>query len=262
MAMITSINPGAGTRLSAKGDGPVTIIVSCCGQLEYTRYCAPSVLRFSRQPCAIVFLDGDSMDGTAEYLDGLAAAAPLRIEVARVPADPPVSGPARQDETIPIRGDFVALLNSDTIVTPGWLERLVSLCQSAPEVGMVAPMSNHAPLPMRAEAVSYGLELAADDVHGSARVNPWPEIDKVSQFGRHWQEANQGQAFAVERIDGGCAVVKREVLQKLGIFPTRTPLGTFDLAGLSAKVRHIGYQLLGCREVFVHNFGSRAAGCS
>jgi tetratricopeptide (TPR) repeat protein len=257
--MVTTVNTNPGTRLSAKGDGQVTIIVTCCGQLEYTRYGAPSLLRFSRQPCEFVFLDCDSMDGTSEYLGGFAAASSIRIEVAHIPTDPPISGQSRKDETIPIRGDFVALLNNDTIVTQGWLERLVSLCNSAADIGMVAPMSNHAPADLRVDQVPYGLELAADDAQTGIRANPWPEIDKVNRFGRQWQEQNQGQAFAVNSIDGGCAVLKREVLQQLGLFPTRTPLGIFDFAGLSDKVRHLNYKLLGCREVFIHNFGSRSA---
>jgi hypothetical protein len=37
-----------------------------------------------------VFLDCDSLDGTAEYLEGLAAAASVRVEVARVAAEPSI----------------------------------------------------------------------------------------------------------------------------------------------------------------------------
>jgi GT2 family glycosyltransferase len=204
---MASVNPG--TRLSAKGEGQVTIIVSCCGQLEYTRYCAPSLLRFSRQPCEFVFLDCESMDGTAEYLEGFAAAAPVRVEVARVASDPPIAGQARGDETIPIRGDFVALVNNDTIVTPGWLERLVSLCSASAEVGMVAPMSNNAPSELRVEQVPFSLELAAGDVQTGIRVNPWPEIDKVSRFARQWRSGTRGRhsrspaSTAVARSCGG-----------------------------------------------------------
>ena len=138
---------GPGVRPTGKTDGLVTIVVACCGQLEYTRFCAPSVLRYSRAPVEIVFLDCDSMDGTAEYLEGFAAAAPVRVEVARVAAEPPI-GAGRKEDIIPLRGEFVALLNNDLIVTQGWLERLVSLASTAADVGMVAPMSNHAPAPL------------------------------------------------------------------------------------------------------------------
>jgi hypothetical protein len=51
----------------------------------------------------------------------------------------------------------------------------------------------------------------------------------------------------------------RAYLQKLGLFPTRTPLGVFDTEALSVRVQEAGYRLLGWREVFIHNFGSRSA---
>ena len=56
-----------------KTDSLATVIVACCGQLEYTRLSVPSVMRFTRQPYELLFLDSDSRDGTAEYLEGLAA---------------------------------------------------------------------------------------------------------------------------------------------------------------------------------------------
>jgi hypothetical protein len=90
-------------------------LVTYCGQLEYTRICAPSLLRYSRPPYELLFLDCDSLDGTAEYLDGFPAAAPVKVEVVRVPAEPPL-GPGRKEDTVAIRGDFVALVNIDTIV--------------------------------------------------------------------------------------------------------------------------------------------------
>jgi O-antigen biosynthesis protein len=240
-------------------NGLVTIVVACCGQLEYTRFCAPSVLRCSRPPFEVVFLDCDSLDGTAEYLEGLAAAASVRVEVARVAAEPPI-GAGRKEDIIPLRGEFVALLNNDVIVTQGWLERLLSLASTATDVGMVAPMSNHAPAPLRVDAIPYGIELVHDELQPGQRPSPWPQIEKVNAFSRQWQEQNEGKGLAVDSLGGGCVLVKREVLQKLGLFPTRTPLGTFDTEALSARVRQAGYRLLGCGAVFVHDFGSRGTG--
>jgi hypothetical protein len=248
------MNTGANTiSQGGRPAGLVTVLVSCCGQLEYTRYCAPSVLRFSRAPVELMFLDCDSFDGTADYLDGFMGAAAVKVEVVRVPAEPPL-GPGRKEDIVPIRGEFVALVDNDTIVTAGWLERLVSLASTAADVGMVGPMSNHAPPAQRVEAIPYGIEW--DE---TARPSPWPAIDKVNRFARQWQEEHPGEAFEAESLGGGCVLLKRSVLQKLGTFPTRTPLGTFDTEALSTRVRGAGYRLLGCREVFVHSFGSRRA---
>jgi hypothetical protein len=63
--------------------GLVSVLVPCCGQLEYTKLCVPSVLHHRRSPYELIFLDVGSLDGTAEYLAGVKAAAPVRVEIVR-----------------------------------------------------------------------------------------------------------------------------------------------------------------------------------
>src|SRR5258706_590034 len=68
--------------------GLVSVLVPCCGQLEYTRLCVPSLLRYSRAPFELIFVDIGSLDGTAEYLAGVqAAATQVRVEVVRTATD-------------------------------------------------------------------------------------------------------------------------------------------------------------------------------
>jgi hypothetical protein len=52
----------------ASPTGLTSVLIPCCGQLEYTKLCVPSLLKHSRQPFELVFLDIGSLDGTAEYL--------------------------------------------------------------------------------------------------------------------------------------------------------------------------------------------------
>ena len=69
---------------NARKEKLVSMLVACCGQLEYTRLCVPSLLRHSRQPLELLFLDTGSLDGTAEYLAGIADAVPFRVEIVPV----------------------------------------------------------------------------------------------------------------------------------------------------------------------------------
>jgi hypothetical protein len=50
--------------------GLVSILVPCCGMLEYTKLCVPGVLKHSRPPFELIAIDIGSLDGTAEYLAG------------------------------------------------------------------------------------------------------------------------------------------------------------------------------------------------
>src|SRR3984957_4840804 len=77
----------------ASSPGLVSLIVPCCGMVDDTRLGVRSVLRPSREPFELIFLDIGSLDGTAEYLAGLrdGLAGRLRVEVCRAATDLDVS---------------------------------------------------------------------------------------------------------------------------------------------------------------------------
>src|SRR5947209_2384735 len=105
-------NPSSSTSaapVAVAGTGLVSILIPCCGQLEYTKLCVPALLRHTRAPFELIFLDIGSLDGTADYLAGVAAAAPLRLEVLHAATDLDI--PAAWTEALAAaRGDYVVLL--------------------------------------------------------------------------------------------------------------------------------------------------------
>src|SRR5471030_658575 len=128
--------------------GPlVSILVPCCGMLEYTKLLVPSLLKHTRQPFELIFIDIGSLDGTAEYLAGVATIHPtIRVEVVRTPTDLGIKE-ACKEAIDKARGEFLVLLNNDTVVTNGWLNQLLGLLNLSPAVGMAGPMSNYAAPP-------------------------------------------------------------------------------------------------------------------
>src|SRR5471030_2072310 len=96
--------------------GMVSIVVPCCGMLEYTKLCVPSILRHSRPPIELIFLDVGSLDGTADYLAGIKAATHIHVEIVRTPADLGIADACREAIAL-ARGEYLVLLNNDTVVT-------------------------------------------------------------------------------------------------------------------------------------------------
>src|SRR5437879_2486017 len=71
-------------KIAAVSSGALaSILVPCCGMIEYTKLCVPSILKFTRPPFELIFLDVGSLDGTAEYLAGIKAASRFRVEIIR-----------------------------------------------------------------------------------------------------------------------------------------------------------------------------------
>ncbi len=159
--------------------GLTSILVPCCGMLEYTRICVPSVLRHSREPFELIFLDIGSLDGTAEYLAGLrdGLASRLRVEICRAATDLDIST-ACKEALAKARGEFVCLLNNDTVVTPKWLDALTALAKMSDGIGLVGPMSNYAAPPQLVETVPYRLGPKKGARRGEALV----DVEAVQRF--------------------------------------------------------------------------------
>jgi GT2 family glycosyltransferase len=240
--------------------GLVSVVVPCCGQLEYTRLCVPSLLRHSRRPFELIFVDVGSLDGTAEYLAGVADAAPVRVEVVRSPAESGFRA-ACTEGLARARGEYVVWLNNDTIVTDAWLQQLVALAGASPVIGMVGPMSNYAPAQQRVSPVPYrirakrGGQPTADGAAGKSVV----DVEALDRFAGAWREQHKGQWFEADRLGGFCMLIKRAVLQSVSLFDEKAEPGVLDADALSWRVRQAGYRCVCCRDLFIHHFGSRAA---
>jgi O-antigen biosynthesis protein len=264
--MDTAIDAAALARTQAPPTvGLVSVLVACCGQQDLTRLCVASLLRHCRPPYELHFLDSGSLDGTGDFLAGVAMAAPVKVTVSRVAPVSLQSG-QRKEESVQVRGDFVVMLNNDTIVTDGWLNSMITGLNRDPQIGISAPMSNYAPPPQLIERVPYGMGpgIAGAESrghnHNSERANePSMPIAALERFAAQWREHNAGKFLEPERLGGGCVMFKRKALQSLGAFPTRNVLGAFDTTGLSERVRQAGFRLVVCAEAFIHNFGSRSA---
>jgi GT2 family glycosyltransferase len=240
----------AGAPLAAAGTNLASILIPCCGQLEYTRLCVPAILAHTRRPYELLFLDIASLDGTAEYLAGLAAACSSRVAVFRAATDadlPAVIGQALAEA----HGEYLVLLNNDTVVSDGWLGQLIALASLSFGVGLVGPMSNYAAPPQLVEVVPY----RSGPRQGSGRGL----LDRAAldAFARQHREEHRGQWQHAERLGGFCLLLKREVLGRIGPLHDEAGLGLFDTDLLSVKARQAGYSLAVCKDLFVHHFGTR-----
>jgi O-antigen biosynthesis protein len=233
----------------------VSIVMPCCGQLEYTRMSVPRVLRHSRPPFEVLFIDAGSLDGTSEYLDGVAAAAPVRVEVLRESRES-AFGELVAEALARARGAFVAWLGNDVLVGDFWLQQLVALAASNEVIGGVSPMANLAPEPLRVENVPYRLRrprpaAARDESGGNAE-----ESEAVDAFARQHRDRNKGGWAELERLGGFCWLVKRKVLSQVELFEKKAEEGVVDMGKFSSRIRRAGYRLAGCKDMYVHHFGS------
>ena len=200
--------------------GLVSIIVPCFGQLEYTRICVPRLLRFSRSPFELIFIDGGVLDGTSEYLAGVTALPSARVEIVEAPAEAGL--PAACAVGLKhAQGEYVVFMSNETVVGERWLNHLVAAAKVAPEIGMVGTMSNLCPPPQWVGKLPYRIGLKKTAI-GSSGPGSFPlDLEAVDQFASDWCEKHRGQSFEVERLGGSCLLIKAEVFKKIdqGVSP-------------------------------------------
>ncbi|HZZ79555.1 MAG TPA: glycosyltransferase [Gemmataceae bacterium] len=255
--MVDRLNAGS-EKVAVASTSLVSILIPCCGMIEYTKLCVPSVLRYSRPPFELIFLDIGSLDGTADYLAGVKAASAFRVEIIRTPTDLGIAEVCKEAITT-ARGEYVVLLNNDTVVTEGWLDLLTNLSGISPNIGLVGPMSNYAAPPQLVETVPYRVKpKRAKSARQFAQPETLLDVEPMHAFAREHRAKTKGKWMQTDRLGGFCLLIKREVLQRIGHELDKwTDLSLFDTDILSTKARQAGYTLACARDLFIHHFGTR-----
>ena len=239
----------------------VSIVIPCCGMKEYTKLCVPSVLKYTRMPYELIFVDLGSLDGTGDLLNGLKMGlTQMRIEIVRTPTDLGIPKACR-DAAEACRGEFIVLLNNDTIVTKGWVNQLINLMSTSAAMGLVGPMSNYAAIEQLVETVPYRSGRRSQPRPGEEGVrHGLVNLEEVQEFADKHREENKGKWIHVDRLGGFCLMIKREAYKRMtqqGDLYKWTDLGLFDTDIVSSKAKQLGYNMAVCRDLFIHHFGTR-----
>jgi GT2 family glycosyltransferase/glycosyltransferase involved in cell wall biosynthesis len=150
------------------------------------------------------------------------------------------------------KAPFVVTLNSDTVVTPGWLAGLLACMESEPSVGLVGPVSN---------AASWQNVPVLLDKQGGFAANPLPQglgVNEVAAWVAKtaWQEYPQ-----VPLLNGFCIMLKREVLQTVGdLDEVNFPVGYGEENDLCIRAQDAGYKLAVADDVFVYHAKTKSFG--
>ncbi len=188
----------------------VDIIVCVHNALEDVHRCLESVLSHSTLTYHLILIDDGSQPPTADYLAHFAHTHTVtlaRNEIARGYTFAANQGLRLSTERAS-RSDFVILLNSDTIVTPFWLENLVSCAQTASNIGIVGPLSNTASW----QSIPY------IEQNGDWATNPLPLDLTVTQMANRVRTASLKIYPRLPFLNGFCLLIKRQLIEAIGYF--------------------------------------------
>jgi GT2 family glycosyltransferase len=133
-------------------------------------------------------------------------------------------------------GEFLVLLNPDTMVTPGWLERMAAGFDRG-KVGAVGPTSAGVSGDQR-----IGLYLPAG-------YSPTSLADLAATLAAAGREPVE-----TKMLVGFCMMLSRQAVSEVGLLDPDLFLGLDDL-DLSWRLRLAGYRLLVATDVYIHHVG-------
>ena len=185
----------------------VDVVVCVRDAPDDVRTCLWSLLHSATRPFHLIVVDDGSGAETAAMLEALARREP---EIELIRSDGPEHGYTRA-ANIGLRastGAHVVLLNSDTIVSPGWLERIVACLESDRRIGVAGPLSNaatHQSVP----AVKQDGRWAVNE------LPPWLTVDAMALL---LAELSGQERPRVPFVNGFCYAMTREAIERVGLF--------------------------------------------
>ena len=221
---------------------PVDVIVPVYGAAEELQRCLASVVRHTdlTRHRLVLVLDGPQDDAVERVLADVPATV-LRNE-ARLGFAASVNrgmGASSRD---------VVLLNSDTVVTARWLEKMIAAASSAENVGTVTPLSNNATLCSVPRAFEENLLPSGHDVDSFALL-------VESRSARAYPRLPTGVGF--------CLYIRRALLDDIGLFDAqRFAEGYGEENDFCCRALERGWVHVADDATFVHHAGHRSFGAS
>jgi GT2 family glycosyltransferase len=139
------------------------------------------------------------------------------------------------------QGEYLVLLNPDTIVTAGWLERLMRALQKDPAIGVAAPVSNFS-----------GNETKVNTYYRSLR--------QMERFAAGRARDRRGEIVDIDTIPLFCGLVRRKLWEEVGALDEGFQIGTFEDDDFSLRIRKAGYRIVTAEDCFIHHFGNGSFG--
>ncbi|MFK7739528.1 MAG: glycosyltransferase [Planctomycetota bacterium] len=218
----------------------VSVVVLCYRNLELTKACLESLLRHDDYGnMQLIVVDNASGDGTAKYLTQFGRDNP---EV-RIILNADNLGYAA-GTNVGVReadGDYVVLLNNDTVVTPGWLRTMSRHMQRNPSIGLLGPVTNN-----------IGNEAKVDVAYEN--------LDAMPEAAAGYTLRRMGRLSEIPTLAFFCVMVSRKALEGCGLLCEDYGVGWFEDDDYCRRVEQAGFELRLAEDVFVHHELSAAIG--
>jgi GT2 family glycosyltransferase/tetratricopeptide (TPR) repeat protein len=239
---------------------PVDLIITNYNNVEYLKLFVSSILMNTLHPFHIIISDAGSNEETWEYLRTLKGITVL--------GDPDTRLNFSQSCNAGIaasRSKYFAILNSDLVVSKGWLSNIVDKMDREDRLAACGVLSNcdrgwlhdnpHNPNTPRYEMNMGGMEL----VPGMKIDQIKPRIDELYDFMDTSNKRYKGKFLEQPWVAAYATVFARSAVNEVGLFDPQYQNGCEDL-DLCRRITSFGYRIGQAIDSFVYHFGGISRG--
>ncbi|MBI5849282.1 MAG: glycosyltransferase [Nitrospirae bacterium] len=216
--------------------GLTSIVILTFNQLEYTKKCLKSIRKHTPEPHEIIFVDNGSTDGTVKWLGRLVKENKKYVLIQNETNLGFAKGCNQGIEAS--KGEYILLLNNDVIVAKDWLSGLIECLTSAPDTGIVGPMTNNISGPQQVTSSDYR------------------SADHLDEYAAQFRQKNRYRRIPLRRIVGFCMLFRRSLAGNIGLLDESFGSGNFEDDDYCLRAALEGNRNLIAGDVFIHHFGS------
>jgi GT2 family glycosyltransferase len=203
------------------------IVIPVWNKFEFTRDCVDSISKNTADvDYRIIAIDNASGEETKKYLESLKSLLGQKILLIRNENNLGFVKAANQGIRLSV-APYVCLLNNDAITTNGWLVEMIKVAETSPTIGLVNPSSN-------TMGQKPDKKLSINEYALSIKKEPgaWEEIGSAIGF---------------------CMLIKREVIEKIGVFDEIYGIGNFEDTDYSRRAIKEGFLCVRANSAYVYH---------
>ncbi|GGC87406.1 hypothetical protein GCM10011396_38310 [Undibacterium terreum] len=211
----------------------VSVVVVTYNNLDLTKLCLASIDQHTTDVrYEIIIVDNASSDGTPEYLREFGKNRP---DVKLILNEDNLGFSKANNQGLALSaGEYLVVLNNDTVVTSGWASGLVRHCKKDPTIGLIGPVTNN--------------------IGNEAKISiEYESLSEMPQKARDHTLLHLGESFDIPTLAFFCVMITRNAYEKIGGLDEAFGLGFFEDDDYCRRIEQAGFRHICAEDVFVHH---------
>lgn len=218
----------------------ISVVVLTYNNLKFNMDCVNSILsKTAYANYELVIVDNQSTDGTVDYLKKLEEKKIPNVKIIFNNENYGFAG----GNNIGIKvaeGDYVLLLNNDTLVTRGWLTSMVKHLENDMSLGMCNPVTN-----------SIGNE-------SMIKVDYLSKKD-LDEFAYSYTDVHMNEEYKdIDRLPLFATLIRKDMIEKIGLLDESYKVGMFEDDDYTESTLQAGYGITIVEDAFIHHINNAA----